>query len=514
MKSDGIEAPVAPVLESRHRSQDRARITAVAIVAVVLVAAGIGLAGKGPAGPPAGSPSALGTNASREPSSSAEPAAAESPSEDVGRDCVPVRVGDTPEIGLSAWPGAQLAQPGLSRPSEPDAFRTATLDWPTIPVAQGLGTEKVGSAIEIRADQDACIGYVVADYIPAEGPVPTGFPIAFRSFSVAPPRSIVPLGPLPGGDWIIRVEARFVAVDPAEDNPVTERFFRFTNSDTARPLPTPQEGPAAPCAPAPADGLPPRLLLSGAGPDPLPGALDATEMPVATVQLGDRVELRVSGDWCAIGWIIGGTQPDQNNQFDFDRADNPGNDPFLFAQNRFLLHDLPTGDIELTATVRFSIDTVVTSRWRLDVHGLAVPSAHVVTPNGNVTASDTGCNAYWNFANASSGYQYCPSDPLPSSIPSITVAPGTPIRIEVPGWTIVGWSSNCGRADEANSPDFPFMVVDGCDLGSNYGGNATTPIQPIFLPRSSGPLVRIWLSAVRGDETVSWPVYVTVTTSS
>lgn len=529
MKPDGIEAPVVPVLASPRRSSDRARIAAVAIIAVVMLAAGIGLAGNGLAGPPEGSsPSAsapAGAVASPEPTPTAGPAKLPStklpspklpsPTQNTGLGCAPVRLGSAPEIRLSSGSGDPLTQLGLPRPPAPDSTGALPLDWPAVPVGRALATDAAAS-IELRADQDACIRYVVADYIPGSGEVPAQFPVAFRSLNVGPARSIVPLGSLPSGDWIVRVVAYFSTdVVGQEDATVIERFFRVINSNFPGPVPTPQNSPAAACAPAPADGSPPAILLTGAGPEPVQGTPGSAESPVTPVQLGDLVELRVSGDVCAIGWLVSGTQPDQNNQYDLEREDNPRSDPFLFAQNRWRLHDLPTGLIYLTATIRFSIDTVVTNRWLLDVRGLDVPIARVVAPNRTVTASRATCGASWSFANATGGYEYCATDPVPSPIPTLTVAPGTPIRVEVPGWTIVGWNSTCGRSDTASNPDFPFVTVDGCDLGGRYAPDASaSPVRPMFLPRASGPLVRIWLTVSRGDETVSWPVYVTVSTGS
>ncbi|MBI2763344.1 MAG: hypothetical protein HYX54_06290 [Chloroflexi bacterium] len=371
------------------------------------------------------------------------------------------------------------------------------------------------TSIQLIADQDACMRYVITEYVPGAPGLTVPFPIAFRTLNVNPPRSIVPLGMLPVGDWIVRVVVYFSTGTVGQDGTFVERFFRVANSETAVPIPTPVASPRVPCAAPPAGGVAPTLALSVPTGDPVAGTPGLVVPPVTPVRLGDLIEIRVAGDACAIGWVIGATQPNVNNQYELEREDNPGNNPFLFVQNRWRLHDLPTGLLFVSATIRFSADASVTSRWLLDVRGLDVPGARILAPNRAVTAVRTACGASWSFEDATGGYEYCAAEPLPSSLPTLTVAPETPLRVEVPGWTIIGWNGVCGRSDELNSPDVPFLAVDGCDLGGRYPADASaSPVRAVFLPRASGPLVRIWLIATRGGETVSWAVYVRIATGS
>jgi hypothetical protein len=365
--------------------------------------------------------------------------------------------------------------------------------------------------------------YIVADYVPGDPGVSVPFPISFRTLNVNPARSIVPLGRLPSGDWIVRVVAYF-STDTAgqEDATVVERFFRVVNADTAGPLPTPLVPPAVPCAGPPVGGVAPTLVLSdGAG-----GLVDGTPVrlgdpPVTPVRLGDPIEIRVAGDACAIAWAIWAEQPVDGGVSDIEREDNAANDPFLFAQNRWRLHDLTTGTVVVKATIRFSADVVVTNRWHLDVQGAAVPAARIVAPNGaSVDAIRTGCGASWQFESGTGGYEYCTSNYSASPpVIALRVAPETSLRVEVPGWTIVAWSGDCGRLDP-NNPDQPYQNVDGCSLGGWWSGYEGPPprglpaVPTIFLPRSTGPLVSLYLTVQRDGVTVGFGVWAMVETTS
>jgi hypothetical protein len=522
MRPDGIEAPIGPVLGAPRRSRDRARIAVVAAVAVVVLAAGIGLAGNGFTSPPSSpSPSAVpGTTVS--PTAAATPTLSPlpPPTQNTGLGCTPVRLGTPPEIRLDAV-GDPLAIRGVPPATAPGATGSQPPTWPVLPVDGALRVS-ARTSIQLISEQDACMRYVVAEYMPGEPGVTIPFPIAFRALNVSPPRSIVPLGTLPNGDWIVRAVAYFsTGTAGQEDGTVVERFFRVINSGTAGPLPTPGTPPAVPCAGPPAGGIPPTLVLSGSGGGLVEGAPDLGApllVPSITpVHLGDSIEIRVAGDACAIAWTIEATQPDVNsNRYEIEREPNPGNNPFLFAQNRWRLHNLPTGNLFVTATIRFSVDVLVTRRWLLDVQGGAVPVARIVAPDGTtVAALRSDCGASWAFEEGTGGYEVCATEPIPSPLTTLRVAPETPLRIEVPGWKITNWGGSCGRSDETNNPGYPFLIVDGCDLGGRYLPEGESALGPaVFLPRSTGPLVRLYLTVQRGGTTVGFIVYAMISTTS
>lgn len=522
MKPDGVEAPVAPVLGTPRRSRDRARITIVGAIAVVVLGAGIGLAGNGVTSPlvsPSASATAWVAAASLTPTATPVPSPLPPPTQNTGLGCAPVRLGTPPEIQLDSALGDPRSIHGVPNVTAPGPTGSQTPAWPVLPVGGALRLS-AATSIDLRSEQDACIRYVVAEYVPGAAGVAIPFPIAFRTLNVSPPRSIVPLGTLPSGDWVVRVVAYFsTGTAGQEDGTVVERFFRVINAETAVPLPTPFASPAVACAPPPPAGVPPTLVLSGSADGLTEGTPGLVVPPVAPVRLGDVIEIRVAGDACAIGWTITGTQPALNNdQYEIEREANSGNNPFVFAQNRWRLHDLPTGMLFVTATIRFSVDVSVTSRWLLDVEGAAVPAVRIVAPNGaTVTAPRSPCGASWTFATGMGGFEYCVGEGPPASLPTLTVAPETPLRVEVPGWMILSWNANCGRSDAVSSPSIVFVMVNGCDLGGWYVQDGEIPPSPgpaMFLPRTGGPLVRIWVQAERNGATVSLAVFALIPTTS
>lgn len=229
------------------------------------------------------------------------------------------------------------------------------------------------------------------------------------------------------------------------------------------------------------------------------------------VRLGDRLELRVAGDSCAIGWDINATLPGAGGGFQIDGEANETNDPFRYAQNRWFLHDLPTGAVTITATIRFSADVDITSQWLIEVLGADVPVVRIVTPSGvQVSAVRGPCGAAWTFPTGTGGYENCTTDDAPSGLPVLTVAPETPLRLEVPGWTLRGWGGGCGRVDPSTVSGY--QIVNGCDFGAWYSGDGG-PAQlgsALFLPRTAGPLVRLQVTAERGGTIVTVVAYLNV----
>lgn len=516
MKPDGIEAPVTPVLGAPRRSKDRARIAAIAVIAVTVFAAGIGLAGKGFAIAPSSSasPAPSGSTAARTsdaPSSTPDLSLAP-PTISPVLECAPVRLGKPPEIRLTSNPGDMVIVGVAAAGTTPTGSSQAPA-WPVLPLAGAL--RALSSSLDLSAQDDGCLRYIVAEYAPAVPGTTNGavaFPIQFRTLNVSPPQSVVPLGSLPAGDWILRVVAYFSTGQAGqEDASVVERFFRVITSVRTEPIPTPATPPAVPCAPLPNDGVTPSLVLVGSAKGPIVGTAGGATPSLVPVRIGDKIEIRVDGDACAIGWVFTTTNQDSSN-VGTEGEPNPANNPFLFAQNRWLLGYLPTGQVTITATVRFSADISIGSRWLLDVSGDDVPTVQLTAPNGtSVAGGRPPCGANWNSVGATGGYEWCADDPIPAAIPHLTAGSEKLIRLDVPGWTILGWGGSCGRVDPANQSS-PFLVIDGCDLGGwSSGDGSGPPAPPMFLTRAGVPIYRLYLSVGRGTETVSMTVYVEIT---
>lgn len=526
MKPDGLESPVGPVLSQPRSRGDRVRIALTAVAVVILLAAGIGLAGNGARSSPSVSPPGGSASAARGAVASARSTAGTPtslplppPTKDAGLGCAPVRLGVAPEIRLGASLNDPQAVRGIGLPARPNRLLpTARASgatgpspqppaWPAVSLASALQTPR-DATLHLRAEQDACVRYVVAEYVPAAPERTIPFPIAFRTLNISPPASDVTLGSLPGGDWIVRVVAYFSTGTAGQENgTLVERFFRVINAPSAGPIPTPAITPAAPCAPLPTNGPVPSLELTGTVRGPVDGSAGTAPIPV---QLGEPIEVRVVGDTCAIAWQIL-AQPPLGFMFDAQQ-DNPANDPFLFAQNRWFLPNLATGIVQVTATVRFLADVAVTGQWTLDVRGAAVPAVRLAVPDGtSVIAERQPCGASWRISGGTGGYEYCTADPAPESIPILSVSVDTPVTIEVPGWTIVSWAGSCGQTDRLTSPGRPFTLADGCDLGGWFSQGGSPPLPAAFLPRVSGPVIRIHLEAARGTTTVALTVYAEIT---
>lgn len=515
MKPDGIEAPITPVLGGPRRSRDRARIAAVAVVAATVFAAGVGLVGNGFTIAPSSSasPAPSGTTATR--ASDAPPPTPElsvaPPTISPVLPCAPVRLGKPPEIRLTANPGDMVIV-GVAAPGTTPAGSSQAPAWPVLPLGGAL--RALSSSLDLSARDDGCLRYVVAEYAPAAPGTTRGaiaFPIQFRTLNVSPPQSVVSLGRLPAGDWILRVVAYFSTGQAGqEDSSVTERFFRVITSETTEPIPTPATPPAVPCAPLQSGGVAPSLVLVGSAKGPVMGTTGGATLPLVPVRIGDTIEVRVDGDACAIGWFFTTTNQDSSN-VGSEGEPNSGNNPFLFAQNRWLLGYLPTGQVTIAATVRFSADLSVAARWLLDVKGGDVPSVRLTAPDGtSVAPARPPCGANWNSVGATSGYEWCVDDPIPAVIPRLTAGGEALIRLDVPGWTILGWGGTCGRVDPANLSS-PFRTVNGCELGGWSSGDGTSvPGPAMFLTRVGIPIYRLYVSALRGTENVSMTVYVEI----
>jgi hypothetical protein len=514
MTDQGLESSIGPVLGGPRRSRERARIVAVGVVAVVVLAAGIGLVGNGATGL---TPSTASTSASLGPS---EPIAAtsESPSTAgatrTAASCTLVRPGHLPEIRIGSGGALLVGSEGLPRaaasPGPPDGAGA----WPAPPIGTAFHLAGSGGILLLLADLDACVQFVSAEYQPADPSLTGPFPIRFRTMEVSPPRSIVPLGPLPDGDWIVRVTAAFLEFAPtASPTPPesTERFFRVIVGPGTRPSDAPTEvAPTVPCGPWDGASQPPDLFLTGTQDGSVPGIPPGTGPPPVTYgSMGSAIEIRTTGDACALSWSISAMNIDTNRSATFDAQDNAAYDPFLAAQNRWLLHNVPTGLLEMTATVHYSADVAVSRRWALIVEPLDFPAVVFRGPDGSTVDGAPGCGAQWTLSAGTGGEVSCTGSPILADVQELAAAPGSVIRVDVPGWTVGTWASACGKLDWTVSQSQPFVAIDSCDLGGGIG-----PTGIAFIARGSAPVVRLDLSLHRTEndtyEQVDGSVYVSI----
>jgi hypothetical protein len=508
MTDPGAEAPIGPVLRGPRRTGERARILAVGALAVLVFGMGIGIAGNGrsetadatrrpaTAPPPTASPP---------PSATAEPTNVP-PTQNVGLGCAPVRLGSVPALRVSSDSGEIAPVTGLPVAPDPSAGPGDNAPWPVPGVDQSAHLLVPGGLLLVP-DDDACVRYVVAEYRPADPTLNGPWPIAFHTLNVSPPRSVVVLGPMPTGDWVVRIVAYFsTGVAGQENANVVERFFRVISGRAEAPIQTPETPPAVPCTPLPASAPVPDLVLLGAEEGPTIGIPPGTGQPaVLYAQPGGSVEIRDPGDACARSWSIQARNVDTGEMIDLETQANPLSDPFQFAQNRWRLLSLPTGLLQLTATMGYSADVTVTRRWSLIVGPPDFPAVAVMAPDGTSADAVAGCGTTWGFEKGTSIIESCTEKRSAQGLGSITVPAGVPVRLDAGDWNIINWGGECGSLDVETEPLDAFTVLNGCDLGGSL-----VPGPAVFLPRSDAPIVRIFVVLEKDGDTASGTVFASV----
>ena len=506
----GAEAPVGPVLGGPRKSRERARIAAVGAIAVLVFGAGIGLAGNGFSNePPASQPppaSSSPASPSSEPTDTAEVTLVP-PTQNAGLGCAPVRLGAPPEIRVSSDAGNLAPVTGVAAsPAPSPSAKPASWPVPDAPTAVRLsGPEQ----LLLAPDNDACVRYVIAEYRPADPSLKGPFPIAFRTLNVSPPRSVVTLGALPAGDWVVRIVTYFsTGVLGQEDANVVERFFRVISGAGGGPLPFPESPPAVPCVPLAAGAPGPELALYGADVEAVAGIPPGTGTPsLESAELGATIEIRSVGDVCARAWQITAHLVEDGQDYGLASQENPASDPFQFAQNRWLLAGVPSGLLQITAAMDYSLDVHVTRRWNLAMYVPELPPVRLLVPDVDEAFALPGCGTSWVFPSATSGSETCTGPAFAGEPDTITVKAGVPVELDVPGWQVTSWSATCGRFDAPNRASNPFLTVDNCDLGGSL-----VPGRIVFLPRASAPLVRIYLAIQQGEVSATGFVFVSVMT--
>ena len=520
MTDPGAESPIGPVLRGPRRAGERARIVAVGAIAVFVFGLGIGLAGNGLTADLDATPrpgTATPPTATPGPSATDEPTGAP-PTQNVGLGCAPVRRGSSPALRVSSDVGDIAPVSGLPAPSgEPVATtgpaasgETAAPDtgesWP-VPDADQAAHILAPAGLLLVPDDDACIRYVVAEYRPADLTLNGPWPIAFHTLNVSPPRSVVALGSMPTGDWVVRIVAYFsTGIAGQEDANVVERFFRVVSGRAGAPMPTPETSPAVPCAALPASAAVPDLVLLGAQEGPTIGIPPGTGQPaVLYAEAGASIEIRDVGDACARSWSIQARNIDTGKTIDLETQANPGNDPFQFAQNRWRLLSLPTGLLQITAVMGYSADVKTTRRWSLIVQAPDFPEVDVTAPDGTGVAGIVGCGTTWSFEGGTSVIESCTGSRSSDGMGSLSVADGVPVHLVVPGWDIVNWAGVCGNLGGPSDPLAAFTVLNACDLGGSL-----VPGQVVFLPWRDAPTVRISVVLERDGVTASGDVFASV----
>jgi hypothetical protein len=231
---------------------------------------------------------------------------------------------------------------------------------------------------------------------------------------------------------------------------------------------------------------------------------------VANANPGAFVEIRDARDACARSWVIQALDVDTGQTIDIETQDNPTSDPFQFAQNRWRLLSLPTGLLQITATMGYSADLNVTRRWSLIVRVPDFPVLTVRAPDGSSAQTVPGCGATWAFAAGTGLVDSCATIPDVAALETLAVPLATTMRLDAADWTIENWSAVCGQVDPVGGGSLDTLLqIDGCDLGGSLvpGGVA-------FIPRPGAPIVRLSAILERDGVTVIGDVFVSLVVAS
>jgi hypothetical protein len=480
----------------------RAQIAAIAGVGLLVVLGGLGLGGPpdeatGPdqsATARVGEPTAPPSSSPSPTSATAGPVAA----------CVVPLGGNLPSVRLRSSSEDQSPVPGTAgpAPSGEPAGSPVPEAWTVPGLERGLLLPS-GAFLVIDAERSACIVSVAMAVAAADATDPGSVAGVPRVVEPARPTDEVNLGGLPAGDWVVRVEVGFIASDGGGASLIRTAYFRVVSGDMPVLAPSPQVTPAVACAPDPlGSGSPDLVLVVDDGP-PVPQQNLKTAQPV-DVGLGQRIEVRALGDVCARGWSIE-VADGLGNAFLQESYPNPVDNPFLAAQNRWVLTQLLTGESTLTATVGFGRDRQSSGTWRLRLETPALPAAHAEGPDGVGVPALPGCGEYWDLPGGMTAFEPCFVQTVPEGLETLRLEAGGVVRIGVDDWSVTSWFASCGELLSTNGVPAEFVTIDECVLGGR-----SSPAAIAFVPWPGNRLVNIGITAEREGVTAYGNYYIRV----
>jgi hypothetical protein len=387
-----------------------------------------------------------------------------------------------------------------------------------VPGVGGRGSVASGTALEVRAQSGACIRRVVAEIADASLRDPASEAQALVDATINTPTTNLALGTLPDGEWVVRVTAYFeTGVHGSGGQVIRQSYFRMRVGPgpfpTLRPRPTPEPTPRPAATPEVACGPEPTspgeveiLVSTPAAPEAVAGAHGDSNLPVVAVAIGDQIELRTSGDVCAISWSIRALEPTTGDVLKSVVRDNPTGDPALSIQDRWRMQ-VPIGDSRLIADLQLASGASVVRQWT--IHGLAfsVPAAILTGSNGRRAGALPGCGLTVVVPNVYSAWDNCGSLAIPDDLDVLRVPAWSMVVLEIPDWLIRTWDGSCGRVETSEGQEY-FAPTDGCYLGS-ANENAGLPVVR-FLARPGERMLQLNVTAIATASSFSVPLYVIV----
>ena len=313
------------------------------------------------------------------------------------------------------------------------------------------------------------------------------------------------------GDWVLRIVIRYWAA-PGTDVRLSEAYFRVRVGDGPFATPTavaagPIVTPAASCGPIPEARGDVVLMLTTGGSDPVPGVEPGVAMPVVAVGLDEAIEITVADSACATSWTIDVRTADSIDPI--EGVPNIFNDPARAAQNRwqFTLSGL-VGEADLVVVARFGPALLVERLWRVTGAPFEVPPAFVVAADGRRAEGYVGCGLTLELATGYTAADQCGSIGYDGGGERFEVQAFESLTLEVPGWTIVGWSGQCGQVSVADGP--AIFESGGCELGSFSVDGPGTPPPARFVLQPGDQVLQLQVTASRDGDRFGVPYYLPV----
>ncbi|HSO30692.1 MAG TPA: hypothetical protein VLS28_12380, partial [Candidatus Sulfomarinibacteraceae bacterium] len=192
--------------------------------------------------------------------------------------------------------------------------------------------------------------------------------------------------------------------------------------------------------------------------------------------------------------------------FSENQQENPGENPFMVAQNRIDLTNVLLGHSVVEATVNFGREVSARAGWDVTITGAPPPTVDVYGSGGAHVTARPGCGVGWTLADGRNAWEPCGEPSVPDDTELLRVPAGRAVRLEVAGWTMVSWWVSCGERAPVGSA---YRETMGCVLGG--GGNGVDAAGPVmFLPFPGRHVVGAWITSARGGDVVGAQYFIEI----
>ena len=229
----------------------------------------------------------------------------------------------------------------------------------------------------------------------------------------------------------------------------------------------------------------------------IPGSVGPRSVPAEVhAQPGDRMQIMVDGEACAVRWRIEMTNVETGDATSVDAFANPAADPAYAAQNRWTIPSLSEQQI-LTADLHFPGGLAIVRAWLVIVDPFVVPPLYLVGPGGARFQASDECGLYLHLTNGYEASADCGSIGYSPGAAAMNVARYKVIHLDLPGWRLTSWSANCGRVTMGDPKQFD--SPGGCGLGSASSDDGGPLVDaPAFVLPPGDTVIQIGIGAIDG----------------